>query len=462
MQVPHQLGDWTIGEPLGSGKSASVFRAARGSSAAALKIFDPFIVEKYGKDTQLARLGRELSLRGLHHPHLVDIIDGGECSKSGLIYVVMELVESPNLATVLPDVPRDRIWPIIAQLAAAARFLEENGLAHRDIKPDNIAISSDFTTCKLLDLGVIRPVGTAELTDETQRYFLGTLRYSPPEFLLREEEDTPEGWRAVTFYQMGAVLHDLIMQKRLFGDIVEPYARLVQAVERDVPTIAAADVQADLVFLARNCLQKKPHLRLQLVGWRSFEVHTPKLPLVADLKERIRQRRAPSPRSVDSSDERDKVVRERAAEIQSQIQGLIRRECVASGLFPPVKIVGLQDEAPDNACTVAVFPESTPHNLRVPLRLWVRLKVLDAPSSAIELESWAAVGSDPSEKVAPSSSLIKTIFCGVHDEVVVRPILQQLLYAALDEAQQFAAKPENGGDETRWLSLSMLDDLRNT
>jgi serine/threonine protein kinase len=146
-----------------------------------------------------------LSLRGLHHPHLVEIIDGGECEQSGLIYVVMELIEAPNLATVLSDVPRDRIWPMMAQLATAARFLEEHQLVHRDIKPDNIAISQDFATCKLLDLGVIRPVGTAELTDETQRYFLGTLRYSPPEFLLRNEEDTPEGWRAVTFYQMGAV-----------------------------------------------------------------------------------------------------------------------------------------------------------------------------------------------------------------------------------------------------------------
>jgi hypothetical protein len=67
-----------------------------------------------------------------------------------------------------------------------------------------VAISHDFEHCTLLDLGVIRPVGIAEITDERQRHFIGTLRYSPPELLIREEQDTPEGWRAITFYQLGA------------------------------------------------------------------------------------------------------------------------------------------------------------------------------------------------------------------------------------------------------------------
>jgi serine/threonine protein kinase len=103
MQFPNEVGGWTIDNALGAGKSASVFRATQGDRVAALKIFDPYIVEKYGKDAQLARVQRELSLRELHHPHLVRIIDGGECPTSGLLFVVMELIPAPNLAMVLPE-----------------------------------------------------------------------------------------------------------------------------------------------------------------------------------------------------------------------------------------------------------------------------------------------------------------------------------------------------------------------
>jgi eukaryotic-like serine/threonine-protein kinase len=204
----------------------------------------------------------------------------------------MQLIDAPNLATVLPDVPRDQIWPLLSQVASAARFLESRDLVHRDIKPDNIVISRDFANATLLDLGVIRPIGVGDLTDADQRLFIGTLRYSSPEFLLRNEKDTLLGWRSLTFYQLGAALHDMIMQKRIFGDITEPYARLVQAVERDVPKIEAADVPADLVFLARNCLVKDPDLRLKFVDWEQFEVPQPKKPRVADLKDRIRRRQA--------------------------------------------------------------------------------------------------------------------------------------------------------------------------
>jgi hypothetical protein len=68
----------------------------------------------------------------------------------------------------------------------------------------------------VMDFGVIRPVGEPGITDGDQRPFIGTLQYSSPEFLFRTEADTPEGWRALTFYQLGAVLHDLIMRQRIF------------------------------------------------------------------------------------------------------------------------------------------------------------------------------------------------------------------------------------------------------
>ena len=115
-------------------------------------------------------------------------------------------------------------------------------------------ISGDFSKAILLDLGVLLPIGAESLTDVDQRQFIGTLRYSSPEFLFRQEENTIEGWRAVTFYQLGAVLHDLLMKKVLFEDFTDPFPRLVEAVKSEKPHIASEDHRC--VHLANRCLMK--------------------------------------------------------------------------------------------------------------------------------------------------------------------------------------------------------------
>ena|ERR1700730_14732051 len=159
------IGGWTIAARVNNGKSAVIFKATRENETAAIKIFDPEMVERYGKKVQLARIQRELILRGKYHPNLVRILDGGECSSTGYLFVAMEFVEAPNLASVFTRVPREHIWRLISQIAGAARFLEGLGLAHRDIKPENVAISDDYQRAVLLDLGVLRPFGTTGLTD---------------------------------------------------------------------------------------------------------------------------------------------------------------------------------------------------------------------------------------------------------------------------------------------------------
>ena len=121
-----------------------------------------------------------------------------------------------------------------------------------------------------MDFGVIRPFDLSNVTDEgDQRYFVGTLQYSPPELLFREEQHSLEGWRAITFYQLGAVLHDPLMKKPLFSDLSNPYARLVRAVEREVPRVDSTEADADLRLLAQNCLAKEHFIieRKFLIPW---------------------------------------------------------------------------------------------------------------------------------------------------------------------------------------------------
>lgn len=286
------VGGWAVEGVYGSGKSAVVFRASRDGVPGALKVFHPELVERYGRQVQLERIQRETNLVGAHHPNLVRILDGGACSNTGHLFVAMEPLAERNLQQALQEIPPENIASIAAQLASAARFLEDRGLAHRDIKPENIAISADYSKVTLLDLGVLKPIGLSNLTDVDQRAFIGTLRYSSPEFLLRKEPDTVEGWRAVTFYQLGAVLHDLLMRKGLYAEYENPFASLVQAIEDPSinPDVYGTDARS--VALCRNCLLKNPATRLELVKWEDFAAISvpPASESPSDARERIRKR----------------------------------------------------------------------------------------------------------------------------------------------------------------------------
>jgi serine/threonine protein kinase len=216
-------------------------------------------------------------LRGHKHENLVSIYGGGVDIDKNLYYVVMELLAGPNLKKSLTDIRVEDIPSLIGQLASAARFLEELGLVHRDIKPENIALLESSRRLVLMDLGVIRPTKGSDLTDPAGvQAFVGTLQYSSPEFLLREEDQSPEGYRALTFYQIGAVLHDLIMKRPIFEKFVNPYAKLVNAVQHERPIIANPDVPPELIDLAKRCLLKSPLSRSRVVHWEDFHIESKK------------------------------------------------------------------------------------------------------------------------------------------------------------------------------------------
>jgi serine/threonine protein kinase len=265
------IAGWKIGKLLGSGGSALVLDADRGDERAALKVIDPALEQKFGPEHQEARVAHELRLVGRKHPHVVQIYDGGRCKDTGLLFVAMENLPYQNLDQLTHPFPPERLPVIVDQIAQAARYLESLGICHRDIKPENICITPDLSRAIVLDLGILRPLGDDSTLDAgTGHNFIGTYRYSPPEFVRRKEEQSEEGYRALTFYQIGAVLHDLIMGRKIFDEVQGPIAALIDCVTATIPKIENPAVDQRLVLLARDCLQKDWRLRLRLVNWDSF------------------------------------------------------------------------------------------------------------------------------------------------------------------------------------------------
>jgi serine/threonine protein kinase len=274
-----------------------VFECEYRQQPAALKIFDPvFLLENPGAIEE-ERIRRQLDLRAHPHPHLVAIYDAGFSTEASAHYILMQHCDGYRLTDVVATFPSDRIRPIISQVASAAKHLETLGFVHRDIKPDNIIISRDLQHATLLDLGVVLPLGVSESRENTATLeFVGTPRYSPPEFILRTEDGTTDGWRAITFYQLGAVLHDLVMQHPLFHD-KQPKGRLYYSVFLEAPIVDRVGISADLIALARLCLKKHPQERLAGVTWEMFdEAYT--RPTREQLRGRIKATRGKSPSAV--------------------------------------------------------------------------------------------------------------------------------------------------------------------
>ena len=268
-----QWGDAKFVRRIDAGNSATVYQVVVRGTDYALKVYDPKFLSGENRAIELRRLSAQMQLREHTCDSLVGIQEVDEIEDTA--YLLMEYLPWNPLSRLLEQAPRSSIAPIIERIAAAARFLDQIGLVHRDIKPANILVSPDFKHTKLVDLGVIRPVDgiEADATDHgLQRPFVATAQYSSPEYLFRLIEPSAELWRALTIYQIGGVLHDLIMRKPLFNDAVLTNNRyvLAMAVYQQTPAVVAPDVEPYLINLARKCLQKDHQKRLSLVGWGSF------------------------------------------------------------------------------------------------------------------------------------------------------------------------------------------------
>ena len=370
---------------------------------------------------------------------------------TGFDFIVMPVLQAPTLDAVIATLSRERIRPLIAQIASAAQYLESLDIYHRDIKPPNIAVvGENHERAILLDLGVMLPLGVADLTDSTDtRPFVGTTRYSPPEFVLRDEEHTSEGYRAVTFYQLGAVLHDMLMRRMLFADRSTPFGRLHRAIFTEDPIIDCDDVPPDLVELARACLLKDPSKRLKLVTWDSFQQREPKKLTIEELRAKATLLRA----SVNSSAPASHSVPASADALRAvtkQLREEMRQFCVSDRtFFPPCTVL----DAPgrDDGSFVLHFPIAPKHSLSKKLRLYVSVAMFSNCPTLWTVSAAAGLSLIDMKDRAVDVPL-EVISEGVSESVAAtrcRHVLYDAVVAAMASCVRDDQLPDN--EDTLWL-----------
>ena len=212
-RVRQALGDrYTVITSVGRGGNATLFGAYdQQGRKVAIKVLHPELTVSVAAD----RFLREIRYASqLDHPHIAPLLEFGETDY--LLWFVMPFVAGETLRQVMR---RERLLPIDLAVRVAADVLEalshahERGLAHRDIKPDNIVCSAD-TGAILVDFGIARAIATSGEDRVTRSGFVvGTEEYMSPE----QAGGSPDIDGRTDIYSLGVVLFESLTGRPPFA-----------------------------------------------------------------------------------------------------------------------------------------------------------------------------------------------------------------------------------------------------
>ncbi len=189
---------------VGAGGMSNVYKAKDRllERNVALKVLHPH----YSDDEEyVERFRREArAVAQLSHPHIVTVIDRGE--DSGQQFIVFEYVDGENLKQLVErtgPLPARRAVELALEIAEGLAFAHENGLVHRDVKPQNVLLTPDGNA-KVTDFGIARSLDVEHGMTQTGTV-LGTSNYIAPE----QASGRPVEPRT-DVYSLGVVLYELL------------------------------------------------------------------------------------------------------------------------------------------------------------------------------------------------------------------------------------------------------------
>jgi eukaryotic-like serine/threonine-protein kinase len=195
---------YELEELVGTGGMSSVFRAHDRllDRKVALKILH----QQYSSDDDyVERFRREArSVAALSHPNIVTVIDRGE--HAGRQFIVFEYVQGENLKRLIErrgPAPVATALELAMQIARGLSFAHQQGLVHRDVKPQNVLLNGDGQA-KVTDFGIARSLDVQHGMTQTGTV-LGTSDYIAPEQAQGQRVD-----EHTDVYSLGVVLYELL------------------------------------------------------------------------------------------------------------------------------------------------------------------------------------------------------------------------------------------------------------
>jgi serine/threonine-protein kinase len=255
-------GRFLVGEPIGEGAMGVVYQGIDQASRARVAIK---VVQATSTRTldALRRFAREAgAAAAITHPAVVRMLDI-DISEDGLLFQVQELIDGESLARTVqrawPPGDAARLGAVLCEALAAAHAV---GVVHRDVKPENIMLTTAAPGMKLLDFGIAKLYAAVHGQDGDAMtrtgMIIGTPAYMAPEQALGASE---VGGRA-DVYAVGVVLFRLLSERAPF-EAESPRDALMSRLLDDPPSIRAIEpaVPVPLALLVDRCLARQPEQR---------------------------------------------------------------------------------------------------------------------------------------------------------------------------------------------------------
>lgn len=238
---------------IGSGGMADVYKSKdhKLNRFVAVKVLkqefkdDSAFVSKFRVEAQAAA--------GLAHANIVNVYDVGE--ENGVNFIVMELVEGITLKAYIAKkgkLPVREATSIALQVASGLEVAHNNGIVHRDVKPQNIIISLDGKA-KVTDFGIARAASSNTINSSV----MGSVHYSSPEQTRGGYSDAKSD-----IYSMGITMYEMLTGRVPFdGDSTVAVA--LKHLQEDIlsPRKLAPELPYSTEQIILKCTQKSPDRR---------------------------------------------------------------------------------------------------------------------------------------------------------------------------------------------------------
>jgi len=202
--IGEEIASYQIQDKIWQGATSTVFKARNFSENAP---YGPYVAFKalhvYRDDPRhLNQFVREAKiLMRLEHPYIVKVF---RLIRAKTLIMLMEYIEGASLRQMVKerDLPQEVLFNILTKIGEALSFVHRNRIVHNDVKPENVLVSHDLATVKLIDFGY---ADILSWWRQRKEVFGGTEKYMAPEHRSGETDERTD------IYSFGVMTEELLM-----------------------------------------------------------------------------------------------------------------------------------------------------------------------------------------------------------------------------------------------------------
>ncbi len=214
---------------------------------------------EYANDDEfIKRFHREAqAATSLSHPNIVSIYDIGE--EDQIYYMVMEYIDGMTLKQYIQlhaPIELEEVLDIMAQISSAIGHAHDNGIIHRDIKPQNMLIDQ-YGQVKVTDFGIAVALSATALTQTNS--VLGSIHYLSPEQARGGKANVKSD-----IYSLGIVMFEMITGTLPFSG-QSAVSIALKHLQKDLPSIREwkANIPQSVENIMLKATTKDPLYRYQ-------------------------------------------------------------------------------------------------------------------------------------------------------------------------------------------------------